>query len=250
MDIVIPFHSKDSDTLIKSIPYIKKNIINCGNIYLIGKSDPHLDECTFIMEDVFPFKDMIRLHYPKYEYRTGWIFQQLIKLLAWKYIPGLSENYLVWDSDTVPYRKIRFYDFEKRIYFFCKSFDLHQPYFAHIRKLCPFFTDFLPFSGICHHQIFSTTFLKELIQMVEAYHENMNFEILFLSFLNPDEKACCSEYELYITFMWNYHREKMCFRKLIMQTTCTHNLEHSFYIDYDKHDVDLISYHKYENQDI
>lgn len=35
-------------------------------------------------------------------YTPGWFYQQLLKLCAFEGIPGLSEWYLVWDSDLLP----------------------------------------------------------------------------------------------------------------------------------------------------
>mmetsp|Transcript_1783 Transcript_1783/g.5063 ORF Transcript_1783/g.5063 Transcript_1783/m.5063 type:complete len:283 (-) Transcript_1783:133-981(-) len=40
--------------------------------------------------------------------RTGWYLQQLLKLQAAHFLPGLGEYYVVWDSDMVPIQPLDF----------------------------------------------------------------------------------------------------------------------------------------------
>lgn len=252
MDVIIPFHFKDSDTLREVIPRLKVNIVNIKDIYIIGADNPNIHGTKFVSERIFPFKTLISIYYPKYVYRTGWIFQQLIKLTAWKYVSNLSDTYLVWDSDTVPYRRLEFFDTENHKFLFGKSYDMHSPYFRHIEKMIPCLTNhFLSFSGICHYQIFSTQVLKELFNMVQDLHSDMEFELVFLSMLDKEEKACCSEYELYANYMAFFHPEKTKFRDLKMISVATFDFHHTFDVNNpNTRDVDMISYHKYENVDL
>lgn len=252
MDVIIPFHYKDCDTLREVVPRLQVHIVNIQDIYIVGADNPKIPGATFVSEDIFPFKKLIPMYYPKYVYRTGWIFQQLIKLTAWKYISSLSDTYLVWDSDTVPYRRLEFFDEQRRKYLFGKSHDLHPPYFRHLEKILPCFTNhFLPFSGICHYQIFSTPILKELFHRVQHVHCDMEFELVFLSMLDKEEKACCSEYELYANYMAMFHPEKTEFRHLKMISVSTFDFYHVFDVNHpNAQEVDMISYHKYENVDL
>lgn len=250
MDVIIPFHFKDSDTLREVVPRLKVNIVNIKDIYIIGVDNPNISHTKFVSEEMFPYKNLISIYYPKHVYRTGWIFQQLIKLTAWKYLSDLSETYLVWDSDTVPYRSLEFYDLKNQKFLFAKSNDLHPPYFRHIEKMIPSLTNnFLSFSGICHHQIFSTQILKELFNLVQNLHSDMEFELVFLSMLDKEEKACCSEYELYANYMAKFHPEKTEFRDLKMISTATFDFYHRFDVNHPNiGDIDMISYHKYQNE--
>lgn len=257
MDVLIPFHWKDSDTLRSALPFIRKNILNVRVIYIVGEQDPEIPDTVFVSESVFPYKALIPLYYPRYLYRTGWIFQQLIKMMAWKFIEGLSPIYLVWDSDTVPYRPLKFV--QDGVFLFGKSHDIHDPYFEHIHRVYPDLTNTMAkdtcglptFSAISHHQILSRSHIEDLIQRVEAVHDNMPFELVFLSSLDPNEKAPCSEYELYGNFMRVFYPDIVRFRDLKMIQTSTHHFGHTFDIDYPFGDhMDLVSYHKYENQDI
>jgi hypothetical protein len=234
IDMVIPFHEKDLDTLKKSLRYLEKNIVSLRHIYIVGAKDPGLANCRFIREDIFSFRQIIGYYYDLYVYRHGWIFQQLIKLLAWRFIDDLSELYLVWDSDTVPYRPLEFVDQTTGQHILGKSHDIHPPYFDHIYKVCPQLEGRrLEFSGICHHQLLSQYHLKKLVNMVEITHKGMPFELVFLSFLDRNEKACCSEYELYATFMHVFYPDQIQFRTLkMLETSTNNNFGHAFDIDY------------------
>lgn len=249
MDVVIPFHTKDSDTLQEVVPRLQQHIVGVKDIYVVGAHDPLITGTMFVHEDVFPFRSVIPMYYSRHTYRTGWIFQQLIKLTAWRYIPTLSEVYLVWDSDTVVYRRLGFTDASRRAFLLGKSYDLHPPYFRHIERMIPCMaTRFLPHSAICHHQVFCKRILEGMFSMVEGLHDGVPFELVFLSMLDKNEKACCSEYELYANYITTFHPDEIEFRDLRMISVATFDFQHRFDVDHpDACHVDLISYHKYED---
>ena len=61
------------------------------------------DERVFFGEDKYS-KDSIcnRIRLTGSLYTPGWFYQQMLKLGAGQHIEGLSDNYMVWDSDLLP----------------------------------------------------------------------------------------------------------------------------------------------------
>lgn len=245
LDVIIPFHQKDVSTLPNVVHSLKKNVYDIGQIYIIGVNDPQIKNTVFVFETEFQRFPPIEEYYRIHKYRIGWIFQQLIKLTAWKVITNLTDNYLVWDSDTILYKPMSFMNDDK--FLFGKSYDIHEPYFQHISRVLPMIKKRLEFSGICHYQIFNKSYLKELFELVQEIHEGISFEIVFLSMLDENEKACCSEYELYANFMVNYHNDKVIFRDVKSISYATWDFNHIFETEIVPSDIEMASFHKYQD---
>jgi FkbM family methyltransferase len=64
--------------------------------------------------------------------RAGWIYQQFLKIQA--VLDSHKDRIVLWDSDTVPLKKIYFFDDSSRAYFFTGS-ELHEPYFKMINSI-------------------------------------------------------------------------------------------------------------------
>lgn len=72
----------------------------------------------------------------QFKYRTNWYLQQLIKISASR---ALCEqgDVLIWDSDTVPLRKLNFQTHSGQIQFY-RGKEFHAPYFQSINSLLNF----------------------------------------------------------------------------------------------------------------
>ena len=108
IDIVIPAHQKDLATLDYSIAGIRKNIVGVRRIIVVSK-EKYTDQAEWFNEALYPFsfKEISDLVGGS---NVGWNYQQLLKLYAVLVIPDISENVLIVDSDTVFYRKVKFFD--------------------------------------------------------------------------------------------------------------------------------------------
>lgn len=234
-DIVIPVGPNDKSVIEQQITYTKKNIIGYRNIYLICY-DPSItvDGCITINENIFPFNiDTVAKYHGKLE-RNGWYLQQLLKLYAGKIIPDILDKYLVIDCDTFFLKPTAFLENNKCLYNYGTEY--HKPYFYHMEKLDKDLTKIdKNKSGICHHMIFETKYIDELISGMEKNHNDLFYNI-FLKTVTDKEGSGASEYEIYFNYMLKYNPDKIQIRKLNWKNT--NKLETNSNFDY-------ISYHWY-----
>jgi FkbM family methyltransferase len=217
-DIVIPVGPNDIDVIQIQLEYTKKNIIGYRNIYVICY-DPtiHIDGCITVNENIFPFslETVAGLH-GKLE-RNGWYLQQLLKLYAGKVIPDILDRYLVIDSDTFFLRPTTFVENGKCLYNY--GVEYHPPYFTHMAKLDKDLTKMdMRKSGICHHMMFETKYIDEIIDKVEHNYNDVFYNI-FLKFVTDTTGSGASEYEIYFNYMIKTHSDKIIIRKLKWKNT-------------------------------
>ena len=115
-DVLIIHGVKDSETLPYCVDYIKRNVENKRNIYIISQDPNHQVFLHPIFSDIiirsekenFPFTIQDVHSYIQTPSRNGWYFQQLLKLYAGFAIPEMLEDYVVIDSDTIFLKPIYF----------------------------------------------------------------------------------------------------------------------------------------------
>jgi hypothetical protein len=240
-DIVIPVGPNDIDIISKQIEFTKKNIIGYRNIYLIYINNSlNLDGCITILESTFPFsiKTVADCHY-KCD-RNGWYLQQLFKLYAGFVIPDILDRYLVVDSDTFFLKPTTFINNDKCLYNYGTEYFID--YFNHISKIYPELKKiYSNKSGITHHMIFETKYIKELFDIIENKHNDLFYNI----FLKNVVKKCyttsgASEYELYFNYMFYKHPDKVELRHLDFD-----NVNNLSSINNNSNNLVYISYHHY-----
>ena len=236
-DIVIPVGPSDISCISGQLVQTKKNIVGYRNIYLISYDTTlQIEGCTTIDERTFPFTigDVASCHGS--HSRNGWYLQQLLKLYAGFCIPDILERYLVIDSDTFFLKPTEFIGDEKCLYNYGSEY--HLPYFHHMARLHPTLTKVSStMSGICHHMMFETRFVKELFQLVEELHKD-DFWVVFLEQVDKDQdtRSGASEYEIYFNFMLQYHPDDIIVRPLRWANVGKLDLGAAF---------DYVSYHHY-----
>lgn len=237
-DIVIPVGPNDRSIIEEQIKYTKNNVIGYRNIYLICY-DPsiNIDGCITVNETIFPFNmETVAKYHGKLK-RNGWYLQQLLKLYAGKVIPGILDKYLVIDSDTFFLKPTTFVETNKCLYNYGTEY--HIPYFHHMKKLDK---DLIKVdgnkSGICHHMIFETKYIDDIISKIEKNHNDLFYNV-FLKTVTESIRthSGASEYELYFNYMLKYNPDKIKIRKLNWKNA--RKLETNSNLDY-------ISYHWYE----
>ncbi|NDC36603.1 MAG: FkbM family methyltransferase [Proteobacteria bacterium] len=82
--------------------------------YFIGVIEKSLDSCSLQVT------------------RAGWIFQQFLKIQA--VLASQHDRIILWDSDTVPLKNIRFFDESSRARYFTGQ-EYHAPYFKMMSEI-------------------------------------------------------------------------------------------------------------------
>lgn len=217
-DIVICVGPDDLEVIHTQIEYTKKNIIGYRNIYLITPNeDLTIDNCITIHENSFPFG---LLDVQKYKLRkgrgrkcrNGWYLQQLLKLYAGICVPNILDKYLIIDADTFFLKPTIFIENDKCLY--NTATEYHKPYFVHMKNLRIGLKRYdKKISGICHHMMFETKYVKEIMSRVENIF-NENFYTVFLANVNNKVLSGASEYEIYFNYMMINYSDKIKIRKL------------------------------------
>jgi len=238
-DIVIPVGPNDINIIKKQLEYTKKNIIGYRNIYLISYDKSlEVENCITITEDIFPFSiDTVANIHGKNK-RNGWYFQQLLKLYSGLVIPQILDRYLVIDADTFFLKPTEFIRDNKCLYNFGTEY--HIDYFEHMKKLDKnLIKQDINKSGICHHMMFETKYIKLLFNIIENNHNDIFYNI-FLKNVYSVNLSGASEYEIYFNFMLKDYNNEIIIRPLNWINTCSidnHNNNHNNY--------DYISCHHY-----
>jgi hypothetical protein len=223
-DIVIPIGPNDKTIIDLQIKFTKKNIIGHRHIYLIS-GDPTLcvDGCTTINENIFPFSHETVIKYHGKSDRTGWYLQQLLKLYAGKIIDGILERYLVIDCDTFFLRPVTFIENNKCLYNFGNEHN--KWYFEHMSRLDNnLFKVDKNKSGICHHMMFETKYIDELMTKIEKNHNDVFYNVFLKLVSRSSIFAGASEYEIYFNYMLKNHNDKIKLRRLSWENVKTLNL--------------------------
>ncbi len=208
MNVIIPVAVADVETVLKNIPYIKRNIMP-SEIIIITGSDAISAIKRKNIENILLFDEnkmieglnfnVVKKELEKYnaEGRTGWYFQQFLKL-------GYSlicedEYYISWDSDTIPIRNISMFENGKPI--FDIKTEHHQPYFDTIKELFGF-DKIINGSFISEHMLFKTEYVK---QMINCLNIDKEWFIRIIEAINPRDIGFSgfSEFETYGTFVSN-----------------------------------------------
>ena len=184
-DIVIPVGSNDINQLKNQLEFTKKNIVGYRNIYIVSPfKDLLVDGCISIYEQIFPFTIEDVHSILGRSSRNGWYLQQLLKLYAGIVIPDILETYLVIDSDTYFLKPTEFLTIDGK----CKyapGTEYHMPYFDHMKRLHPTLKRSNPkISGIVHHMMFKTDYIKKLFSQVETLHNDVFWKIFLKNVIN------------------------------------------------------------------
>ncbi len=260
LDIVIVLGPNDINMIEYNIKFNSQNIINARNMYIItpltilNQIQSKIDELNkaintgsisgkiiLIDEAIFPFTmaDIGELMGVKNN-RNGWYLQQLLKLYVGNVVPGILDNYLVVDTDTIFTKPTLFIDTLVNesdgkengdiVFLFNHGIENNDLYFKQMTLLHPSLRrENAKLSGICHHMLFNRVYINEIIKMVEEYHASMmampnsapvSFWKLFIEKAiivrdsNKNHISCASEYEIYFNYMVSKHNDKIKIRKI------------------------------------
>lgn len=218
IDILIPVIEKDLEVLPYVIDSARKHIRHqIGDIIIVAPETSKIKRLCFqknskfINENsVLPITKKDIDYSPKRRNikvdRSGWLFQQLLKLSG----DTLSsqESFLVLDADTVLIRPHVFESNGKTVFFYRKLY--YKPYFDTYKRLLgedadgPVQSKFF----VSHYMFFKKKRVQELKKLIETKH-NTDWYLAILNSMNKNQWDSFSEYETYGNFMMKNHLDEI-----------------------------------------
>lgn len=204
----IPYHFKDIKTLAMSCDTINE-LFKPKKIYAIGANIfPSVHKNLEIIKEqdikeVIPVIDICKLWQKRnkdYRQRGGWLYQQIIKMLAYRICPDMGETYMICDADIIwtknPYKEAP---------------DNSQPLSKSFIKDCWMpeavkqYTNFMEnkivieHSFINHHMIIKKDVITEIINYVEKKY-GCRYDQALINNYDFNTPVGFSEYETYANY--------------------------------------------------
>jgi Family of unknown function (DUF6492) len=143
---------------------------------------------------------------------AGWYFQQMLKC-GFALLGAPDESYLIWDADTVPFRRIELFDDAGRACF-TRADEKHPPYFENYERLlgrvpAP------PCSFIAQHMVVRKAFMREMLAEIERRIEgDDSWAWKIMRTLRGAHSNLFSEYEFYGNYVLAEHPGDVVMRHL------------------------------------
>ncbi len=202
IDLLIPVCEKDLATLPLALEGTRRQVQHpIAAIYIIAAPSPLIEQfcalhgCRFVDERSVLGYDARSLNVkiiPSGRDRSGWIFQQLLKLSG---RVGESDYFLTLDSDHILLRKHTFLTEDGRTLFY-GSREYHAPYYANFERLMGYPPKLAPLSYVAHKMLFSRVELARLRDEIEA-RSGMAWDRAIVAALDLTQGSGFSEFELY-----------------------------------------------------
>lgn len=234
MDIVICLASKDYRIVRKVIRYCRLFLQDDEeHIYVITHRENNrffsdrwkqkhrcilIDEETLIEGLSFSrCKELLSYHFHKgINIYPGWYLQQYLKM-GFALTDYAKEEYLIWDSDTIPLHALNFK--ERGKYLLTVKTESHQPYFDTLQRLLGF-GKLYDRSFIAEHMPINVNIMREMIERIECSDVEGNtwYEKIINATSGCNEQAF-SEFETYGNYCMKYHPEIIETRPLVTMRT-------------------------------
>lgn len=215
-DHLVVAHEKDFNTLplcVEGLGHIKGGT---GKIYVISKKDPGIDGVEFVDERSFDkhfslseVRDALRARDPYAGNRSGWIYQQMLKMLCWKEIDFTNGRYHSVDADVIYVRDV---DYGGSDFTYSRPYNGLGGGFIYFHQYNDTFKNLIGRSYgksyVCHNMVFDKRYLSELIGIIED-KKGKDFVLCLYDSIHIDEYGpAFSEYELYGNWMVENHPDK------------------------------------------
>lgn len=213
IDIVIPTISKDFELLDLVLESLKNLQHSINNIYIVAPNIEliklYCDKKKLIFIDEISVngfgKDYIN-YIVNGKDRSGWLFQQLLKLSGEKFTE--MEDYLIVDSDTIYTNKNCFITKDNK-YIFYENDEWNQSYFDSFEKIFGYKAP-SKLSLTSHMMIFNHSMLKNMKKELENKHNKPWYDV-YISTSSPYEKSCISDYDTYANWVLaNFKAKVLC----------------------------------------
>jgi len=227
-EVILPVASKDVAKLSLTIRKLRQNVkpqkivvisnkINKEKAFESG-TDEFIDEEQLLEQLTLDRIKILLQENGGTTSRAGWYFQQFLKM-AYSY-KCTNEYYLIWDADTIPLRKINFFNNDEK-FLFTMGPNYHPPIFKTIDKL---------FSGelnkpiknslVAEHMIIKKQYMIELLNKIEKIKEINGITFFEKIMYAIDKKdinfSGFSEFETYGNYILKYYPNAYEIRRLKM----------------------------------
>jgi len=181
---------------------------DCGQI-----SDRLGQRATVISEDGFipgmTLAELRKLNRPHFPPAAGWYFQQFLKLQFAFQDPD-DDYYLIWDADTVPLRRLDFFDVAGRM-LLTRAAEHHPPYFATYQRLLQA-SPHREFSLIAQHMVVQKSVAREMLAQIQQRADGGNhWAWSIMHHLPAEGDNLFSEYETYGHYLKNHYPDRVRF---------------------------------------
>lgn len=204
IDVIIPLVEKDLHILPLCLEGIRKNVLHTiDSIYIVAPKSKKIKTFCDDNQLIYINENQV-LGYGAQDVnfitddgtnRSGWIFQQLLKLSA---SIGKNPYYLVIDADHILLKPHVFIT-QKEKYVFYQSLECHLPYYYNIQSILGYFpSTFL--SYVTHKMIFNRKDVIEMQKRIEERHSG-KWDTIIINSLDKNEKSPFSEYELFGSYI-------------------------------------------------
>lgn len=217
IDIVIPAIDKDLETLPLVIDSVRKMVKHpLGTIYIVSPKSPRIQSlckqkgCRFVYENtVLPITKK-QIHYRTSRWdRSGWLFQQLLKLSGDSICS--SKYYLVIDADTVLLRPHTFLSGSQTVVYYR---NWSQPEYFRMHKKLLGVKHSCSRSFVSHYMLFEREKVKELKRAIEARHQ-IPWYAAVLKNIRRTSLYGFSEFETYGNFVFAKNPGKFIFKNTL-----------------------------------
>lgn len=223
IDVIIPAHEKDLDTLDLCIENVKKYVENVKNVYVISK-DKLTNNAIWHPESELPFSIESVGKKIGYHRRTAWYYADLLEAHAATLIKGLADFVLILDSDTIFTKHVNLIDEQGRCLLNSSPTDGLPSYYEWIDRLMNGLGKQSSESGITHFILQKKSIVSEIVNSVEKKY-NKPFWEAALDITNQNYKNIndnnhatgqgkMAGFELYFTYALKHHPDKTKIRKL------------------------------------
>ena len=222
ISLVIPIISKDFYKISYNFKFYINFIDDIKNVVFIGNEEIEnlvkemISSLNFpinfinekLLLDVDKIKQLIKKRNETAVIRSGWYIQQFLKMVY----SNITKDkfYLVWDSDTIPVKKVNMFKKNGKPFFDVKT-EYYESYFITMKNIFPELGKKYDYSFISEHMIINTKLMKNMINRISennnlignTWYEKIinNIEIKYLS------QSGFSEFETYGTFVKEHYSQ-------------------------------------------
>lgn len=266
LDVVVPLTIVDLPTFLDNIFYLKSNL-PCKRIVVIGNEQvgnklSGIKEVVFLNEDTlypslsFDNVKSIKRKISGSDKRTGWYFQQFLKM-AYSYFCQDS-YYLIWDSDTIPINKIDFFDKDGKAYLDYRQYEKRDECYNPTQDalICDnFLKKKVHKSFIAEHMLINVEIMKCLITDLTtkgtAFKSSFYENILYSIPLKQINLSGFSEFECYAAYVLKKYPNSYTlrfWRNLRNAKTYVGNKKTQRNLQWFSHKFDVVSFEDYDSQ--